>query len=218
MEFRKMVMITLYARQQKRHRCIEQSFGLCGRGRGWDDLREWHWNLYNILCEMNRQSRLAAWYRMLRFGALGWPRGMVWREVGAGFRMQNACTPVADSCWCVAKPIQYCKVISIQLNKFILKKKKKEMKRIQAQNVDLRTITVKELPEPLGIHPHWQTPLWISMPFLQWRPAKRSGGGTRIWLNLTKDLKWSCSLCWCEQRFYLSLNLVWFFKYMMSCE
>ena len=125
MEFRKMVMITLYARQQKRHRCIEQSFGLCGRGRGWDDLREWHWNLYNILCEMNRQSRLAAWYRMLTFGALGWPRGMVWREVAAGFRMRNACTPVADSCWCVAKPIQYCKVISIQLNKFILKKKKR---------------------------------------------------------------------------------------------
>ena len=42
MEFRKMVMITLYARQQKRLRCIEQSFGLCGRGRGWDDLGEWH--------------------------------------------------------------------------------------------------------------------------------------------------------------------------------
>ena len=41
-EFRKMVMISLYARQQKRHRCIEQSFGLCGRGRGWDDLGEWH--------------------------------------------------------------------------------------------------------------------------------------------------------------------------------
>ena len=38
--FRKMVMIILYARQQKRHRCIEQSFGLCGRGRGWDDLGE----------------------------------------------------------------------------------------------------------------------------------------------------------------------------------
>jgi len=32
MEFRKMVTTTLYARQQKRHRCIEQSFGLCGRG------------------------------------------------------------------------------------------------------------------------------------------------------------------------------------------
>ena len=42
MEFRKMVTITLYAREQKRHRCIEQSFGLCGRGRGWDALGEWH--------------------------------------------------------------------------------------------------------------------------------------------------------------------------------
>ena len=42
MEFRKMVMITLYARQQKKHRCIEQSFGFCGRRQVWDDLREKH--------------------------------------------------------------------------------------------------------------------------------------------------------------------------------
>ena len=40
MEFRKMVTMTLYARQQKRHRCKEQTFGLCGRRRGWDDLKE----------------------------------------------------------------------------------------------------------------------------------------------------------------------------------
>ena len=40
--FWKTVMITLDVRQQKRHRCIEQSFGLCGRGRGWDDLGEQH--------------------------------------------------------------------------------------------------------------------------------------------------------------------------------
>ena len=38
MEFRKMVTITLYVIQQNRHRCIEESFGLYGRGRGWDDL------------------------------------------------------------------------------------------------------------------------------------------------------------------------------------
>ena len=44
------VMITLYAREQKRHRCIEQSFGLCGRGRGWDDLGEWHCLFYFNLC------------------------------------------------------------------------------------------------------------------------------------------------------------------------
>ena len=47
--FGKIVMITLYERQQKRHRCIEQSFGLCGRGRGCDDLGEWHGNMYNII-------------------------------------------------------------------------------------------------------------------------------------------------------------------------
>ena len=42
MEFRKMVMMTLYARQPKRHRCKEQIFELCGRRGGWDDLREQH--------------------------------------------------------------------------------------------------------------------------------------------------------------------------------
>ena len=31
-----MVMITLYAKQKKRHRCTEETFGLCGRRRGWD--------------------------------------------------------------------------------------------------------------------------------------------------------------------------------------
>ena len=40
MEFRKMVTMALYARQQKRHRCKGQNFGLCGRRREWDDLRE----------------------------------------------------------------------------------------------------------------------------------------------------------------------------------
>ena len=40
MEFRKMVTMTLYVRQQKRHRCKEQTFGLCGRRQGWDDLRD----------------------------------------------------------------------------------------------------------------------------------------------------------------------------------
>ena len=38
--FRKMVMMTLYERQQKRHRCKEQSVGLCERRRECDDLRE----------------------------------------------------------------------------------------------------------------------------------------------------------------------------------
>ena len=61
MEFKKIVMITLYARQKKRHRCIEQTFGLFyGRRRGWDDLREQHRNMYIIKCETDRQSRFDA--------------------------------------------------------------------------------------------------------------------------------------------------------------
>ena len=45
----------------------------------------------------------------------GWCTGMtqrdgIGREEGGGFRMGNACIPVADSCWYTAKPIQYCKV------------------------------------------------------------------------------------------------------------
>ena len=51
---------TLYARQKKRHRCIEQAFGFYGRRRGWDDLREQHRNMYIIKCETDRQSRLDA--------------------------------------------------------------------------------------------------------------------------------------------------------------
>ena len=88
MEFRKKVTITLYMRQQKRHWCIEQSFELCGRGRGWDDLGEWHWNMYNIIYGTSCQSRFDARYRMLGAGALGRPRGMVRggrKEEGSGW-------------------------------------------------------------------------------------------------------------------------------------
>ena len=47
--------------------------------------------------------------------AWGWCTGMiqrdvVGREVGVGFMFGNACTLVVDSCQCMAKPIQYCKV------------------------------------------------------------------------------------------------------------
>ena len=60
MEFRKMVMITLYAKQKKRHRCTEQTFGHYGRRRGWDILREQHQNMYIIKCETDHQPRLDA--------------------------------------------------------------------------------------------------------------------------------------------------------------
>ena len=66
-----MVMITLYARQKKKHRCIEQSFGLCGRRGGgmiWENGIE---TCIISYIEMNRQSRLDAGYRKLGAGTLG---------------------------------------------------------------------------------------------------------------------------------------------------
>ena len=83
-----MVTTTMCTRQQKRHWCTEQSFGLCGRGRGWDHLGEWHWNVYNIIYETSCQSRFDAQYGMLGAGALERPRGMVRggrREEGSGW-------------------------------------------------------------------------------------------------------------------------------------
>ena len=56
----------------------------------------------------------------MRQGAQDWCTGMtqrdgMGREMGGGFGMGNTCTSVADSCQCMAKPLQYCKVISLQL-------------------------------------------------------------------------------------------------------
>ena len=56
----------------------------------------------------------------MRQGAQGWCTGMtlrdgMGREAGGGFMMGDTCAPVADSCQCMAKPLQYCKVISLQL-------------------------------------------------------------------------------------------------------
>ena len=44
-------------------------------------------------------------------------RDRVEREVGGGIGMGSTCKPMADSCQCMTKPLQYCKVISLQLIK-----------------------------------------------------------------------------------------------------
>ena len=49
------------------------------------------------------------------------------REVGGGIGMGKTCNSMADSCQCMTKPLQYCKIISLQL---ILKKFKKNKKNI----------------------------------------------------------------------------------------
>ena len=60
--------------------------------------------------------------------AQGWCTGKtqrdgMGREVGAGIGMGNTCKSMDDSCQCMQKPLQYCKVISLQLIKISEKKK-----------------------------------------------------------------------------------------------
>ena len=119
-----MVTITLYAKQKKRHRCTEQNFGLCGRRRGWDVLREQHRNMY-----MFRSPAQAGCMRqVLGPGALGRPRGIGWRgrwEGGSGWGIHVNTRLIHVNVW--QKPLQYCKVISLQLIKINGKKKKKDV-------------------------------------------------------------------------------------------
>ena len=95
-----MVMITLYAKQKKRHRCIEQTFGLCGRRRGWDVLKEQH--VYYLW--LNRSpAQVGCMRQMLGPGALGRPRGIGWRGMcdgGSGWGIHA----MADLCQCMTKP------------------------------------------------------------------------------------------------------------------
>ena len=64
-------------------------------------------------CILSCKKRIASLGSMQ--DAWGWCTGMtqrdgMGRQVGGGFRIGNSCTPMADSCQCMAKAIQYCKV------------------------------------------------------------------------------------------------------------
>ena len=132
-----MVPITLYTGQKKRHRCIEQIFGLCGRRRGWDVLREQHRNMYIIKCETDQPVQVGCMRQVLRPGALGRPRGMGWGgrwEGGSGWGTHVNTWLIHVNVW--QKPPRYCKVISLQLIKMEKNKKfKKKKKRIGVQRL-----------------------------------------------------------------------------------
>ena len=74
--------------------------------------------MYIIYGERDHQPRLEAHETSAR----GWctrktQRDWVEREVGGGISMGNACKSMTDSCQCIAKTLQYCKVLSLQLIK-----------------------------------------------------------------------------------------------------
>ena len=61
------------------------------------------------------------------------------REVGGGIGMGNTCKSIADSCHVWQKPLQYCKVISLQLIK-INKNKKEVSEQTHHQHLDLEIL------------------------------------------------------------------------------
>ena len=66
-------------------------------------------------CIISYVKRITSPGSMHESGCLGlvhWddPEGWFGEGGGRGFRLGNTCTPVVDSCQCMAKPIQYCKV------------------------------------------------------------------------------------------------------------
>ena len=86
MEFRKMVMITLYGRQQKRHRCIEHSFGLCG---GWGQMI---WENGIETCIISYKKQIASPGSMQDTGSLGlvhWDDPEGWYGEGVGGVVQD---------------------------------------------------------------------------------------------------------------------------------
>ena len=54
-------------------------------------------------------------------GLVPWDDPGGWDGEGGGRRVRigNTRTPMADSCECMAKPLQYCKVISLQLKSIV---------------------------------------------------------------------------------------------------
>ena len=62
-------------------------------------------------------------------GLVHWddPEGWYGEGGGRGIMMGNMCTPVVNSCGCMSKPIQYCKVIRNKKEKKEKKKKKNKV-------------------------------------------------------------------------------------------
>ena len=95
----------------------------------WEKVRVgWFENiaLKHVYYHMWNRSSVQVQY--MRQGAQGWCTGMTQkdgmrREMGGVFRMGNTCQPwlIHVNVW--QKPLQYCKLINLQLNKF----KKKSM-------------------------------------------------------------------------------------------
>ena len=73
------------------------------------------WENCIVTCILSCKDGIASLCPMQDTGCLGLvhgddPERCYGEGGGRGFMFGNTCTPVVDSCQCMAKPIQYCKV------------------------------------------------------------------------------------------------------------
>ena len=126
MGFRKMVMIP-YMQNRKRDTDVQNRLlDSVGEGEGGmfqeDSIKT---------CILSRVKQITSPGWMHETSAQAWctgktQRDQVEREVGGGIGMGNTCRSMADSCNVWQNPLQYFKVISLQL---IFKKKEKKKKK-----------------------------------------------------------------------------------------
>ena len=123
--------------------------------------------MHIIICEINCPSRFNAWGRVLRAGAVGWPRGMRWGgmwEEDSGWGTHVYPWLIHVNIW--QKPPQYCKVISLQL-----KKKKKRMC-LAMERVQVRSLVGNGILHATGqLSPYTETirknPKWRNKDLIQ---------------------------------------------------
>ena len=98
MEFRKMVMITLYAKQKKRQNRLLDSVGEGDGGMFREN------SMYIMYSETDQQPKLDAWDKCS--GLVHWEDPEELGEEGGarGVGMGNSCDSMGDSCQCMTKP------------------------------------------------------------------------------------------------------------------
>ena len=101
MEFRKIVTITLYAKQKKRHRCTEQTFGLCRLWLLTISLRQTLWGNWQSLLNPGEE-----WY-LKPPGKTWWPKGHGGLELVPfhGFKSMCVCAKMLQSCLTLWDPM-----------------------------------------------------------------------------------------------------------------
>ena len=145
---------------RKRHRCTEQTLGLWEKARvGCSEriaLKQVYYQGWN-----RSPAQVGCMRQVPRAGTLRRPRGMGWGgrwEGGSGWGTHVSAWLIHVNAW--QKPLQYCKVISLQLIKINGGKKKRmvEQNRCGQDMVGGKKLSViwQSLSNMLFIHPWWE--------------------------------------------------------------